>query len=603
MIPNHWFAIATAFLATFPFNSNAAPSVPDMTQVIAVCDGKFGLCRYVNRQTKQEVIPARFEQASPFSEGLAAVSIDGRYGYIDGRGEVVIAPGFDLAGHFYQGLAEVLVGNKAGVINRKGKFVVEPKFKRAIPFTSQTIIAADGEWTPKSGNPPRMMPPGGDVDSGSFGIYHVDGYWIRNPDLTRIFVFEWEGRGLIWATTSANRRPFGLLASDGTWRVEQQYDVVEPLDGDRALVQKNFGADSRYGLVDETGKLAMPMRHWNMFQRSRGWTWAREKFGEKYAVFNSKGETIKLVDGLLPETSDAAIVNIDGRWVGMDRAGNVVPNPRNGRELARCPSGIREVEFEGKFRFVDSTGEPTTPYLFDSNYILSCDRPLQVKLGDKWGFVGVDGRLLNDPPEFDEVRSFSSGYAGIKLNGKWGVIDTNGRMILPAKFDAYVGNRQGLFHMELEGKRTWLTASEEPRAEPPKDSPVRPTGFLDCGHGLRLNGRDGKWGIVDTGESKDVLAPVYRTVNCFRNGLAWVPIDARREWCAVDRHGKVRKSVPCLPTYYPSYPAHTSPQEFDKDPFENSVLWARAFLEFSAGLRDDQPVWIPWEEGPSTVFR
>lgn len=156
-----------------PSNILAGPSNAsdaDTSRFSAVCDGKFGLCRYIDRQTRREVIPARFEQAMPFSEGLAAVSIDGRYGYIDGRGETVIAPRFDLAGHFYQGLAEVLVGNKAGVINRKGEFVVEPKFKRAIPFTSQTIIAADGEWMPKSGNPPQMMPPSGDVDAGSFGI-------------------------------------------------------------------------------------------------------------------------------------------------------------------------------------------------------------------------------------------------------------------------------------------------------------------------------------------------------------------------------------------------------------------------------------------------
>jgi len=40
------------------------------------CDGKFGLCRYLDRETSQEIIPARFERARPFSEGLAAVSAD-----------------------------------------------------------------------------------------------------------------------------------------------------------------------------------------------------------------------------------------------------------------------------------------------------------------------------------------------------------------------------------------------------------------------------------------------------------------------------------------------------------------------------------------------
>jgi len=47
-----------------------------------MCDGKYGLCRYVDRKTKQEIIPARFERGMAFSEGLAAVSLGGRFGYI-----------------------------------------------------------------------------------------------------------------------------------------------------------------------------------------------------------------------------------------------------------------------------------------------------------------------------------------------------------------------------------------------------------------------------------------------------------------------------------------------------------------------------------------
>ena len=91
------------------------------------CDGKFGLCRYLSSATKQEIIPPRFERAMPFSEGVAAVSIGGRVGYVDERGKVVIEPRFDLAGEFSNGLAEVLIGDKTGVINRKGEIVVQPK--------------------------------------------------------------------------------------------------------------------------------------------------------------------------------------------------------------------------------------------------------------------------------------------------------------------------------------------------------------------------------------------------------------------------------------------------------------------------------------------
>ena len=42
--------------------------------------------------------------AAPFSEGLARVRVDGKWGYINTEGEVVIEPQFDDAGSFSKGV-------------------------------------------------------------------------------------------------------------------------------------------------------------------------------------------------------------------------------------------------------------------------------------------------------------------------------------------------------------------------------------------------------------------------------------------------------------------------------------------------------------------
>ena len=192
------------------------------------CDGKFGLCRYVNRETKQELIPARFERGMPFSEGLAAVSVGGRFGYIDERGEIVIGPRFDLAGGFAHGLAEILVGDKTGVINRKGEIVVPPMFQRAIPLTSDVIVAVEGAWKPN--DPPGHEKLSGLVESSNAnelensGLYHVAGYWVRKTELKRVSPFDIEGRGLIWASERSSGL-YGLLASNGEWIIPPQYEL------------------------------------------------------------------------------------------------------------------------------------------------------------------------------------------------------------------------------------------------------------------------------------------------------------------------------------------------------------------------------------------
>src|SRR5262245_42548212 len=64
-------------------------------------NGKYGFVdRYGNI-----VIQPRFLMASDFHDGLASVKIDGRYGYINETGEVVVAPQYNDAEDFSEGFA------------------------------------------------------------------------------------------------------------------------------------------------------------------------------------------------------------------------------------------------------------------------------------------------------------------------------------------------------------------------------------------------------------------------------------------------------------------------------------------------------------------
>jgi hypothetical protein len=297
-----------------------------------------------------------------------------------------------------------------------------------------------------------------------------------------------------------------------------------------------------------------------------------------------------------------AVVKIDRRRVGLDRDGNIVPHPRNGRVLGSCPAGIRVIEMDGRIQVTDANGRQTVPYLFEQlNRPLLCDRPYLVELDSKWSFVDRDGGLLADPPAFDQASDFEAGYAAVKQSGKWGIIDAAGRFVVPPKFDQYFGRREDLFNVTMEGRRVWLTAEGEERPEPPIKY-TRPAGMLDCGHGLRVAESNGQWGIVD-GDGKYVIAPSYRALSCFRNGLAWAPIDDRRQWCPLGPDGALREKPACIPIRYPYFQTHSVPERFHDDPFENSVLWSRAFLEFVAGQRETPPQWVPWREGPTTIFR
>ncbi|MBD2541853.1 WG repeat-containing protein [Coleofasciculus sp. FACHB-SPT36] len=98
-------------------------------------------------RNSQIVIPLKFSWADSFSEELAAVKIDGQWGYLDNKGNFAIKPQFDNAESFFQGLAATKLKNKWGYINKSGNLVIKPKYDLAKNF-SQGLAAVkiDGKW-------------------------------------------------------------------------------------------------------------------------------------------------------------------------------------------------------------------------------------------------------------------------------------------------------------------------------------------------------------------------------------------------------------------------------------------------------------------------
>lgn len=54
---------------------------------------------------------------------LLPVKKDGKYGYIDTTGKIVVPPQWDYAQDFQDGIAMVMQGNKQGYIDKTGKYI------------------------------------------------------------------------------------------------------------------------------------------------------------------------------------------------------------------------------------------------------------------------------------------------------------------------------------------------------------------------------------------------------------------------------------------------------------------------------------------------
>jgi len=82
----------------------------------------------------QQVDLRDFPKAS-FHQGLAAVRLGEKYGYIDRSGRVVISPRFQFAQIFSEGLARVVDNDRSGYIDQTGRVVIAPQFHKAYKFS------------------------------------------------------------------------------------------------------------------------------------------------------------------------------------------------------------------------------------------------------------------------------------------------------------------------------------------------------------------------------------------------------------------------------------------------------------------------------------
>lgn len=80
---------------------------------------------------KLSTIAVQFEEADSFVDGLALIKLEGKYGYIDKSGKLVIKPQFGEAYSFSEGLALVKIQGSNGYINRNGNLAIQTQFEHS----------------------------------------------------------------------------------------------------------------------------------------------------------------------------------------------------------------------------------------------------------------------------------------------------------------------------------------------------------------------------------------------------------------------------------------------------------------------------------------
>ena len=557
------------------------------------CRGVYDLCGYISQNTGQVVIPRKFERALPFEEGVAAVKINGRYGYIDTSGTFVIPPVFDHAGSFYQGLAEVMIGGNAGVIDRTGSTVVVPQFARTVPFTRDVILVEvhtqnlgdRTEWLEALSNVAGNLSLDYDFN---WGLYDIRKGWITKP-IYRLQAFEGEGRGLIWASMRDGGL-IGLLQADGRWRLTPRFSNVRRLHEGRAVVTVSNKGTDLDGAVDQDGRIVVPPKPWHLTDWQAG---AAEVSNEKltriglgkakralwFGMIDSGG---RLIGSRMFASIDRAVssdevfrVFLKKRWKGLTRHGRIVGDPDAHLALTDCrfPRTKRTSLMRVRVRAWRDGA------ISEWKHRLDCD---------------AERRLRLNPPVSTRDADFLGGHLAIELRGKWGIVGTDGIFTVSPRFDSAQPLLDGVFRV-TRGTRVALVDAYGRDKSDPLDEFTR--GYYYCDSETKFVSKDGLWGLSDL-RGAEIIPPTYRAVQCYRGGLAWVAVDAKRHWCPVGVDGAIREGSQCRSSHYPLLiPFFWHVERFAEDGYESSVLWTRAFLDWRAGRRENPPY-----VGNGTVF-
>jgi len=195
---------------------------------------------------------------------LAAVSINGLWGYIDRTGREVISPKFIYASAFSGGYARVdLTDRSQGVIDRNGRIVLSrptglgftvneglipfragplPNSEGYIDITGRMVISPQFDWVRPFRHGHAWV-----NNSNGWGLIDRSGKFIIQPQFSDITSAGWD----LYAVQSNGR--WGIIDKVGRVLVSPQFDKIDGFIGDFTAVEQG----GRRLIIDRGGRILL----------------------------------------------------------------------------------------------------------------------------------------------------------------------------------------------------------------------------------------------------------------------------------------------------------------------------------------------------------
>lgn len=403
---------------------------PEPKLLAAVClDGKWG---FIDK-SGEFAVESKYCGVLPFSCGLAAFTASpvpdaradfgraetnqingkdsGLFGYLDLGGKIAISPRFRSVRNFREGLAGVEIDGKWGFIHTDGKIAVEPRFPVVYDFKDGIA---------------RVHLHGGYFNH-ECGFIDDAGKFVIEPrfDTCRDF-----SEGLAAASINDNDK-VGYIDRNGTFVIQPQfYQGFDFRDGVAHVI-----SHGRPSLIDKTGRILYQYEECGAWTDDDGFTDGivrvhdmRDPHHPRPRYVDMKLRPIiedpslmavhKFSEGLgevyrRVRSDHSGMVDSLHGYVGMFGEVKIEPQFdsaslfRNG--LARVALRVPNDDLRGlhgyKYCFIDKGGQIAIETRFEWASDFNNEIAQAREKGQKWGYINVAGEIII-PCQFDEVRDF-----------------------------------------------------------------------------------------------------------------------------------------------------------------------------------------------------
>lgn len=259
-------------------------------------------------------------------DNLYPVCVDGKWGYINKTGSMVIQPQFQNAYRFSGGLACVIVAGKYGFIDTSGRFVSQPQFDDAYGFSEGLApVSKYGIWLC--------------IDASGKMAFETeaDYCWSFNDGLA---VIQRAGK-------------YGYIDRNGTVVIALQFDAAYSFSEGVALVKKG----GKFSYIDKTGKTAIEPKVDNCGNFSGGLAlaWVDRKAG--FIDRNGNFVIKPAYDDAYSFSEGLAVVKIGAQWGYIDTTGKMVISPLSVDMVCPFKEGLAPVRVGGKWGYFDKEGK------------------------------------------------------------------------------------------------------------------------------------------------------------------------------------------------------------------------------------------------------